>query len=90
MSVGPLRRLVGTLGLIALAPTAAMLMVGRIDATTAALRALATLLAAMLIGRVAGWWVGQMARGYEDVGGPPAEPVSEAPRRRRDDAPSTA
>lgn len=65
MTVGPLRRLVGLLGLLALGPTAAMLAVGRITPADAAGRALATLIVTILVGRVAGWWVAQMARGYE-------------------------
>ena len=84
MSVGPLRRFVGMLGLVALAPTALMLAVGRVDPTTAALRALATLLVAVLIGRVAGWWVGFMARGYEN-GAAEVMPDDAPPLRRRTD-----
>jgi hypothetical protein len=95
MTVGPLRRLVGTLGLLALVPTAMMLALGRITPLDAALRATATLLAAMVIGRVAGWWVVQMARGYEDVPeatvGAVATPAAEEqPRRRRSDGGSAA
>jgi hypothetical protein len=65
MTPGPLRRLIGTVGLIALAPTALMLASERIEPLDAALRAGATLLAAIIIGRLAGWWVSEMARGYE-------------------------
>jgi uncharacterized membrane protein YraQ (UPF0718 family) len=87
MSIGPLRRFVGMLGLLALAPTAVMLGLGRITPATAALRAVATLLVAVIIGRVAGWWVAEMARGYEfdagEAAGGRAEPG--APQRRRSD-----
>jgi hypothetical protein len=88
MSPGPLRRLVGMLGLLALAPTAAMLFLGRVTPAAAALRAVATLLAVMVVGRLAGWWVDQMARGYEtSAGSAPAEPgePEALPRRRRTD-----
>ncbi len=100
MSIGPLRRFVGMLGLLALAPTALMLGLGRIDPTTAALRAVATLLVTVLIGRVAGWWVEAMARGYEgasdtDSDAAAATPAPNAitsnatPQRRRTDRDAT-
>jgi hypothetical protein len=87
MSVGPIRRLVGLLGLLALAPTAVMLATGQVSPADAALRAVATLLLTMLIGRVACWWVDQMARGFDATAG--AGPVAPAeagtPGRRAGD-----
>lgn len=90
MSPGPLRRLTGTLGLVALAPTALMLAMDRITPLDAALRAAATLLAAMLIGRVADWWVSAIARGLELPDDAGDELEDAPPRRRRDDAPAAA
>jgi hypothetical protein len=91
VSVGPIRRLVGMLGLLALVPTAAMLAVGRVTPPDAALRALATLVATMLIGRAATWWVGQMARGYERSAPDGAGAVRESTEgRRRDERAATA
>lgn len=61
MDVGPLRRLVGALGLFALIPTAWLLATGAIDMPTAALRAVATLVAVMALGRLLGVVVGALA-----------------------------
>jgi hypothetical protein len=86
MTPGPLRRLIGMVGLIALTPTALMLASERIDLLDAAVRAGATLLAATAIGRVAGWWVDAMARSYEDsLREEQAAAEPEAPRRRQSD-----
>ena len=88
MSVGPLRRLVGMLGLMSLIPTAMMLGLGRVTPGTAAMRAVATLVATMIIGRAAGWWVRSMARGYEEDGPTDATEalgIGAAPGRRRED-----
>jgi hypothetical protein len=91
MNVGPLRRLFGFLGLLALAPTAVMLAMDQITPIDAAVRAVATLFVVVLLGRGAGLWVGMMARGYErklDAGDPDGD---EGPRRRAEDgAPATA
>lgn len=87
MTPGPLRRLIGTVGLFALAPTALMLALDQITPLDAALRGGATLAAAIVIGRLAGWWVMLMARGLE---APPAEEPAAGssqpqPQRRRGD-----
>lgn len=84
MSPGPLRRLMGMLGLLALAPTALMLALDQIAPLDAALRGTATLLACMIIGRAAGWWVDLIARGLEQPGSGP-DASGDALRRRRDD-----
>jgi hypothetical protein len=92
MTPGPLRRLIGTVGLIALTPTALMLATERIDPLDAALRAGATLLAALIIGRLAGWWVAEMARGYEATLAAQAadqQEGGEQPRRRAADQQGT-
>lgn len=74
MSAGPLRRLVGILGLLALVPTAVMLTAGTITLEDAAVRAGATLLAAWLLGKIAGWWLSFLAREFERAREPQASP----------------
>lgn len=89
MSTGPLRRLVGTAGLLALAPTALMLVMGSITPTDAAIRAVATLAATMLIGRVVTWWLAATASSFERADrpdGPSAEPYERDVPARRDEA----
>jgi hypothetical protein len=86
MSVGPLRRLAGTLGLLALAPTAAMLAAGLITPADAAMRAVVTLLGIMLIARIVGWWLALLAGNLERAGDQAApDPLS--PGRRVSDRP---
>jgi hypothetical protein len=87
MKTGPLRRVFGTLGLVALAPTALMLARGLLTPTDAAVRAAATLAAVVVLSRLAGWWVGSMAGAFERAAAD-AEAAAEqpAPRRRRTDA----
>lgn len=80
MSAGPLRRAVGVLGLLALVPTAVLLTTGTITVEDAALRAGATLLAAWVLGKVAGWWLSFLASEFER---PDAGAVE--PRRRAGD-----
>lgn len=65
MSAGPLRRLVGMLGLLALLPTAVMLTTATITPEDAALRGGATLVAALVLGRVAGWGLSLLAAEFE-------------------------
>lgn len=57
MSKGPLRRPVAVLGLLVLLPTAWMTATGQLGAADAGIRALATLLAVLLVNRVANWGV---------------------------------
>lgn len=65
MSPGPLRRLTGAVGLVALAPTAVMLVVGSVSLADAALRAGATLAVVTVGGRLTGWWLSSMASQFE-------------------------
>lgn len=53
MSAGPIQRIAGAVGLAVLAPTAYLLSVGSLSPADAAWRALVTLVAAVLVGRVA-------------------------------------
>lgn len=86
MSIGPLRRSVGALGLLALVPVAAMLVAGTLDPVDAAQRALLTLIAVLVLGRVANWGVHRMATAVERT----ASVVADGQRRdapRRDAGP---
>lgn len=86
MSPGPLRRMLGALGLAALAPVALRLVDGSMSATDAALRAVATLVAVVVVGRLAGTWLDQVAHTYDRQGrrARGLEPVSGTPTRSTD------
>ena len=86
MNTGPLRRLVGTAGLVALTPTAVMLLTGGITPFDAAVRALATLAGTMVIGRVASFWLTSIASSFERQADPdaPEETTPQFARRRKD------
>jgi len=88
---GPLRRLVGTAGLVALAPTAVLFASGAITPLEAGLRALVTLVVTVVVGRVAAWWLDHLASSFERdeaLDPPPGEtgPPPEPARRRRGEA----
>lgn len=70
MTPGPLRRMVGVLGLLALAPIAVLLLTGEITPVVAAQRAVAVLLVVLLLGRVTRSWLGSVARRLEGREGP--------------------
>lgn len=89
MSAGPLRRLVGVLGLLALLPTAALLTAGTVTVEDAAVRAGVTLLAALVLGKVAGWGLEFLAGEFDRAQGDgDRQPVTAGavPRRRATDA----
>lgn len=65
MSAGPLRRVVGVLGLIALAPIAVALGTGTIAVEDAALRAVVVGLVVVTIGRVARVVLSSTVRRFE-------------------------
>jgi hypothetical protein len=65
MTPGPLRRLAGGLGLLALAPTAWLLGVGGITLMDAAVRAAVTLAVVVVVGRLTGWVVAELAGSME-------------------------
>ena len=67
MQIGPLRRLTGFVGLVALVPTAVLLIAGDITAVDAAVRALVTTVGVVLIGRVTGAFLDREARRLEDT-----------------------
>jgi hypothetical protein len=94
VNTGPLRRLVGTAGLLVLAPTAVMLVLGAITPLDAAIRAVATLVVTVIVGRVATWWLSATAASFERADTEELPSVSaapepaEGPRRRRTDHPA--
>ncbi len=90
MTIGPLRRTIGVLGLIALAPLAWLLATGAVSPVDAATRAALTVVALTLLGRITGLGVDRMAaslersvapagpgtrRSPEATGGPDAPPA---------------
>lgn len=88
MSPGPLRRLLGALGLLALAPVAMRLVDGSISPMDAAMRAMATLVVVVIIGRLFGVWLRQVAYSYEQQGrvtaGSGSHPNGEVGEQRAD------
>ena len=87
MRAGPIRRSAGTLGLLALVPTALMLLAGNVTLQVAAVRAAITLGTVMFLARVATWGVGWIADSTQAT--PPAAPPSEPPGNAGNKAPGT-
>jgi len=88
---GPLRRLVGTAGLVALAPTALLFASGAITPVEAGVRALVTLAVTVVVGRIAALWLDHLASAFERDEAhepPPGEPAPkpDPARRRRGEA----
>lgn len=65
MTAGPLRRIVGVLGLIALSPIAFALATGTLGVEDAAVRALAVGVAVLVVGRIARVVLAATARRFE-------------------------
>lgn len=65
MSIGPLRRSVGAIGLVALVPVALMVVVGSVTAVDAAFRATATIVGVVVLGWVANWGIDRVASELE-------------------------
>jgi hypothetical protein len=61
VSIGPLRRSIGALGLVALVPVAGMIVAGTLTPVDAARRAMVTLVALLLLGRLAGQGMNHLA-----------------------------
>jgi hypothetical protein len=76
MKAGPIRRAAGTLGLLALIPTALMLIAGNVTLQVAAVRAAITLGTVKVLAHVATWAVGWIADSAQNSR--PAAPPSEA------------
>lgn len=62
MNPGPLRRLVGMIGLVSLLPIAWQLFAGGLEPTGAAVRALAVLAVVVVVGRVVSRYLDSIAR----------------------------
>lgn len=65
MSAGPLRRLVGLVGLFAMAPIGYLLLQGRLTMVEAAERAVIVLLVVVVLGRITTAYLTAMARRLE-------------------------
>jgi hypothetical protein len=65
MNPGPLRRMVGLLGLLALIPIAVLILTGALDLVTAAQRALVVLLVVVIFGRLTGMFLRSVAARIE-------------------------
>lgn len=70
MSVGPLRRLVGALGLVALVPLLAMVSLGSLTPVDAAIRAAVMVAVLHVLGRIASWGMGMLAAHVETAEAP--------------------
>lgn len=79
MSAGPVRRFVALAGLAGLAPTAYLLFAGSVSPEDAMVRALATLGAVEVVGRVADRSLNRLADVLESQGEPADEDHEEAP-----------
>lgn len=93
MTAPPVRRIAATVGLLALAPTGAMLAAGTLSPRDAAVRAFVTLGACMVGARAVSWTLYALADGPRVRGAtasaPPAGEGVEASTRREHDGPAT-
>lgn len=87
MSSGPLRQVIGAVGLLGLLPTAWLLAAGALTPVQAAVRAVVTLLGVIVVGRVVAWWLSSIARNLERHADTSDD---DRPRRRRTDGPVAA
>ena len=85
MRAGPVRRLIATIGLIALAPIGYLLLTGELTMEAAGQRAAITLGAVIVASRIGGWAFNAMAASME--GPQVGQPV---PQRRATDQVPTA
>lgn len=69
MNPGPLRRLVGLLGLLAVAPIAVLLFTGAIDPVAAAQRAVVVLIVVVVLGRITSSYLHTVARRFDVADG---------------------
>lgn len=65
MSIGPLRRLVGAVGLLGLVPLLGMLAVGLLSPQDAAFRAIVMVGGLLVLGRFVSWGMGVLAAQVE-------------------------
>ena len=89
MRIGPLRRVIGLLGLVALAPPTWLLMNGALTPEAAAMRAASVLLAVLVIGHGTRLALSALARRFEGQAAgamtDPHDQESASPRRRAAD-----
>lgn len=78
MTPGPLRRIAGGVGLVALLPTGWLLASGSLTVDDAAARAAVTLGAVVVVGRLAGWALSFLA-GELDRAAPSQGPAERPP-----------
>lgn len=78
MPVGPLRRLVGALGLVALIPLLVMVSLGALSPVDAAPRAMVMLLVLLVLGRLVSWGMEVLAAQVESVEPAEGEPSRDA------------
>lgn len=81
MRPGPIRRAAGTVGLVALVPTAVMLIKGNVTLQAAAVRAGITLGSVIVLARVGTWAVGWIADSAQESAA--AEPGTEPTKQER-------
>jgi F0F1-type ATP synthase membrane subunit c/vacuolar-type H+-ATPase subunit K len=76
---GPIRRAAGTIGLLALVPTAVMLIKGNITLQVAGMRAGVTLGSVVVLARIGAWAVGWIADSAQESAAaqPAAEPAKQ-------------
>lgn len=72
MSIGPLRRLIGALGLVALVPVLLMVSVGALSPVDAAVRALVMVAVLHVLGRAVSWGMTVLAATVESDDAEPA------------------
>jgi hypothetical protein len=75
----PLRRIIGLLGMLALVPTAWLLVHGDLTLTDAGKRAAITLLAVQVVLRLTTWGIGHLAGFLERTDEPPETEAPTAP-----------
>ena len=79
MKAGPIRRAAGTLGLLALIPTALMLIAGNVTLQVAAVRAGITLGSVIVLARIGTWAVGWIADSAQESA--TTEPATEPTKK---------
>ncbi|HEY8340501.1 MAG TPA: hypothetical protein VIK95_11555 [Egibacteraceae bacterium] len=91
MSAGPVQRAMGAVGLVALAPTAVMLVTEAITPADAAVRAVATVAGILLLSRLVDLWFRSVAGSLEREAERAAEErPADHPQRRRTDRAATS
>lgn len=69
MTIGPLRRLVGAIGLVALVPLLVLVLLGSLSPVDAAQRGVVTVLVLLVLGRGVSWGLRVLAAEVDAAGG---------------------